>query len=173
MRRKKIIRLFVAVFLMAGFSRSFALELTADRGPSNEKRMERIADNLGLTQEQKDRYGSAAKRIDDDTKAIRSKNKELVDKVSTDLFSSSPSRETINVYLQQVAQNNIQLQFERVDLLLQLQQEISADQKAKLQKTIMAEADSDNGEQPTMSNRRNGSGRMGGFGGMRGFRMGF
>jgi Spy/CpxP family protein refolding chaperone len=106
-------------------------------GPAAEKRLERITQELGLTKEQKEKYLAGAKQIEEEAKAIRSQNREIFGKIEKEMLKDTADRQAIHNYIQQINQNNAKMQIKRMDQMLDLQKELSPEQKAKISDMIM------------------------------------
>ena len=123
----------VLVVLEAG---AMAMGAQPPRGFRPERRFEGIAKELGLTPEQKVRFMKAAKQVEEEAKVINSKNKELFDKIEKELVKEAPDSKVIYGYMQQIGQNNTQIQFKRMDQIIQLRKELAPEQRIKFEKMM-------------------------------------
>jgi Spy/CpxP family protein refolding chaperone len=101
-----------------------------------ERRFEGIAKELGLTPEQKVRFMKAARQVEEEAKVINRKNKELFDKIEKELVKEAPDSKVIYGYMQQIGQNNTQIQFKRMDQIIQLRKELAPEQRTKFEKMM-------------------------------------
>ena len=115
--------------------------------PPHEKMMERMAKDLGLTKEQKAKYTAMAKQLEEESTAMRSKNKEFFDKIGSELAKDSPNRDLLFGYMQQISKNEDQMRLKRMDQMIQLRKELTPEQKAKLEKLMKQGREKHNGEQ--------------------------
>ena len=104
--------------------------------PPHEKMMERMAKDLGLTVEQKEKYSGMAKKLEEESKTMRSRNKEFFDKIGQELAKDSPNRDLLYKYMQQISKNEDQMRLKRMDQMIQLRKELTQEQKAKLEKLM-------------------------------------
>ncbi|MFA4967020.1 MAG: periplasmic heavy metal sensor [Candidatus Margulisiibacteriota bacterium] len=102
------------------------------RGLSAGKMIERIAKEIGLSQEQKEKYLAGAKQVEEEAKAIRAKNKDLFDLIKKELQKDAPDSKSIYGYMQQINQNELQVQFKRMEQIIAMKKELTPEQKAKL-----------------------------------------
>ena len=104
--------------------------------PRPEKMMEKLAADLGLTQQQKDKYTAMAKQLEEGSKVMHSNNKEFFDKIEQELAKDAPDRDVLYKYMQQISKNEDQQRLKRMDLMIQLRKELTPKQKTKLEKII-------------------------------------
>ena len=105
-------------------------------GKGPEKFIERIGKDLELTKQQQDKLLTEAKQGEKEAGQIRSKNKDLFDKIEKELLKDSPDRDLLHNYIQQISQNNAQMEMKRMDQMIDLRKELTPAQKAKLEKIM-------------------------------------
>jgi Spy/CpxP family protein refolding chaperone len=142
-RRCLIVVLLVGVVL-AGFS-SGALAF-GSRAFSAEKMIDRIASDLGLTKQQKDKLLSGAKQVEEEAKDLHSKNREIYGKIEKELIKDAPDRGVLSDFLQQISQNNAQIHLKRMEQIIELRKELTPEQRTKFEKLM--------GERKEMANKR-------------------
>ena len=98
-----------------------------------ERMMEKIASDLGLSKEQKEKYTVMAKQLEEESKTIRAKNKEFFDKIGKELAKDSPDRDLLYNYMQQISKNEDQIRLKRMDQMIALRKELTKEQKKKLE----------------------------------------
>lgn len=137
MMRKNVLTMMLVVAILAGVS-SGALAFGPQRakGLPAEKMIERMAKDIGLTQQQKDKFLAGAKQIEEEAKDIHSRNREIFDKIEKELLKESPDSKAIYGYMQQISQNNTRIQFKRMDQIIQLRKELTPEQRTKLEKIM-------------------------------------
>jgi len=109
-----------------------------ERGPKAEQMIEKMAKDIGLSQEQKEKFLAGAKKIEAAEKENRGKNKELSDKIEKELIKESPDSKIIYGYMQQISQNMTQIQFMRMEQIIQLRKELTPEQKSKMDQLMQA-----------------------------------
>lgn len=107
-----------------------------EKRPMAERMIDRMAKDIGLTQQQKDKFLAGEKQIEEEAQKIHSKNREIFDKIEEELLKESPDSRRIYGYMQQISQNNTQIQFKRMDQMIQLRKELTPEQRTKLEKTM-------------------------------------
>ena len=119
--------------------------------PPHEKMIERITKDLGLTKEQKYKYSNMAKQLEEESKAMRSRNREFFDKIGQELAKDSPNRDLLYKYMQQISKNEDQMRLKRMDQMIRLRKELTPEQKVKLEKLMKPGKEKhlrDNGQGP-------------------------
>lgn len=134
MLKKMSLFLLLGLMLARLTSNALATGPFGDRPRSPEKMLERIAQELGLTQEQKEKYLSGAKKVEADAQSLKAKNKELFAAIEKEMVKDNPDGKAIHNYMRQIGQNRTEIQFKRMEQLLQLRKELSPEQKAKFEK---------------------------------------
>jgi Spy/CpxP family protein refolding chaperone len=128
--------LLMMVFLVMVSSGALAFGSAAIRGRSIEKFIEKVTKELELTQPQKEKALASAKKIEEEAAEVRSKNRELFDKVEKELLKDSPDRKLLSNYMQQISQNNSRIQLKRMEQIIEFRKELTPKQKAKLEKLM-------------------------------------
>ncbi|MBI5699449.1 periplasmic heavy metal sensor [Candidatus Saganbacteria bacterium] len=137
MIRKYFLAILLITVVLSGISLGVPLfGPPRDKDPMAERMIERMAKDIGLTQQQKDKFLSGAKQIEEEAKEIHSKNKELFDKIEKEILKESPDSKAIYGNMQLISRNMTQIQFKRMDQIIQLRKELTPEQKAKLEKII-------------------------------------
>jgi len=137
-RRCLIVVLLVGVVL-AGFS-SGALAF-GSRAFSAGKMIDRIASDLQLTKQQKDKLLSGAKQAEEEAKDLHSKNREIYGKIQKELLKDLPDRKVLSDFLQQISQNNAQIQLKRMERIIELRKELTPEQKTKFENLLRNKKD--------------------------------
>ncbi|MDD5382836.1 MAG: periplasmic heavy metal sensor [Candidatus Margulisbacteria bacterium] len=136
---KKLLVVLLMAVVMAGSSLAAPIfRPSGKREPMAERMIEKMAKEIGLTQQQKDKFLAGAKRIEEEAQQMHSKNKEIFDKIEQELLKESPDSKLIHDCLQQISLNNTQIQFKRMEQIIQLRQDLTPEQKQKFEK-LMAE----------------------------------
>ncbi|MFA6430846.1 MAG: periplasmic heavy metal sensor [Candidatus Margulisiibacteriota bacterium] len=134
---KKILVLACAMIIFSGMAaNAFTFGPRIKSELKHETRIDRLAKELGLTEGQKENYLADAKKIEEETKAIRAKNKEIFVEIEKALLKDNPDTKLIRAKIQEISQNNAQTQFMRIEQLIQLRKELSPEQKIKLEEMI-------------------------------------
>ncbi len=138
MNRKYLLFIVVGIIFIGISSQAFALWPMGDKqaAPKNrrpEKMIERLAKELGLTAQQKDKYVAQEKKIDEERKAVDVTNKEIFNKIEEELLKDNPDRKVIFDHMQQISQNMNQIQLKRMGQIIDLRKELTPDQKIKLE----------------------------------------
>ncbi len=123
----------VLALCLSGGSFAFGKGPGKHPGDPGERMMGRIVSELGLSQEQKDKYLTMAKTLEEEAKAIRAKNKDLFEKMNKELTKDSPNRDQLYSYLQQISKNEDQIRLKRMDQMIALRKDLTKEQKAKLE----------------------------------------
>jgi len=103
------------------------------RRPSPEKMIEKMSKELGLTKEQQDKYLDEAKKIEKEAEESNAKNKEIFDKIEQELLKDSPDKQAIRGYMDQISQNRTGIQFKRMEQMIELKKELTAEQRKKFE----------------------------------------
>ena len=133
---KKLFMTLLIVAVFAGVSADAFGPPPRGRGPSVEKMIERIAKDLGLTPQQKDKYLAEAKQVEAAAKELADKNKALFSAIEKELLKDEPDSKTIYDRMQQISQNRTKIEFKRMEQMLKLRQELTPEQKAKFEKMM-------------------------------------
>ena len=141
MKNSKLMMMFLAGILLVGFSSQvLAFEPSPGapgrRGPSPEKMVEKLAKDIGLTSEQKDKFLEEGKKLEEQAKQIRAKNKDLFDSIEKELQKNAPDSKVIYGYMQQISQNDLQIRFKRMEQIIAMKKELTPEQKARLDKLM-------------------------------------
>lgn len=134
--RNKLTALMISLVLVTALNTaSFALGRGPGRpfGDPGERMMARIVSELGLSRAQKDKYLSMAKALEKEAGTTRSRNRELFDKIGTELAKDSPNRELLFGYMQQISKNEDQIRLKRMDQMIALRKDLTKEQKEKLE----------------------------------------
>lgn len=134
--KKMLMALFIVVITVVTASGAFAAWPGSGRGRMGERMIERMAKDIGLTQQQKDKYMAEARKIEEESKAMRAKNREIFDKIENEIIKDVPDRKVVRDYMKQISQNNEQIQLKRMDHILNMRQELAPEQRAKLEKIM-------------------------------------
>jgi|SRR3989339_499096 len=129
MRKKVMVLLMIAS--LAGGALGFNPPPEGKR-MNPEKMFEKMAKEVGLTGQQKDKFTAAAKQIEQEARIMRKKNRELFGKVEEEIQKDAPDRKLIQGYVQQINQNNAQIQMGRLEQIIQMRKELTPEQKGKL-----------------------------------------
>ena len=111
------------------------------RGHSSEKRIERFAKALGLTQEQKDQYIKESNKMKDEARNLNAKNKELFGIVEKELLKDSPDKGLIANSIEQIGKNRTKIQISRMNQIIELRKNLTPEQKEKLEKMMSSKKD--------------------------------
>ena len=134
---KKILVLVCAMIVFSGMAaNAFTFGPRIRSELKQEARIDRLTKEIGLTEGQKEKYLAEAKQIEEETKAIRAKNKDLFAEIEKELLKDNPDTKLIRSKIQEISQNNAQTQFKRIEQLIQLRKELSPEQKTKLEEMI-------------------------------------
>lgn len=120
--------------LLAGSAGAWELGWRMGRKPTAEKRIEKIVRELGLSQQQKDKYLAGAKKLEEEAKTIRAQNREILGKIEKEVLKEAPDRKAIHDLLGQISRNKAQLQVKRMDQMLDLRSELTPEQKTRFEK---------------------------------------
>jgi Spy/CpxP family protein refolding chaperone len=129
---KKVLIVLLALLCLISTGAVAAMPWGGGRGPA-EKMVERIAKELNLTQQQKDKFVTGAKQVEEEAGKVRIANKEIFTKIEKELAKDSPDSKQINSYLQEMNNNQTKIQFKRMEQLIQLRKELTPEQKIKLE----------------------------------------
>ncbi|MCX5748836.1 MAG: Spy/CpxP family protein refolding chaperone [Candidatus Saganbacteria bacterium] len=116
------------MLLTAGSSHAFP-----HFGPSAEKFVERIAKDLGLTENQKNTLLSGAKQTELEEKDIHSSDKAIFEKIKEELLKDNPDRKTIHECIEQIGQNETKIQIKRMDRMIDMRKMLTPGQRTKLE----------------------------------------
>jgi Spy/CpxP family protein refolding chaperone len=125
----------VVVFLVASGAQA-ALPRFGEKRPEPGKMVERMAKDIGLTKEQKDKFIEGAKKIEEIAKASREKDREIMDKIEAEMVKDSPDTRMIHSYLLQISQNRTEIQFKRLEQMIELRKGLTPEQKTKLEQLM-------------------------------------
>jgi|GEM_PF-3299458 len=116
-------------FALPGFS-------SGGKGPSAEKFVERIAQELGLTLQQKEKLLAEAKLTEEKAAKVRARDKEIFVKIESELSKEDPNKELIHNYIKEIGQNRTSMQIERMDQIIALRKALTPEQRTKLERLI-------------------------------------
>ena len=137
MNKKLLLGASILMFSMVFASQAFAFGPRMDnRHGFNEKRFEKLAKELALTEAQKAKFSNMSKTNEEEAKKLMEKDKELFSQIGQEIKKDAPSREKIRELLEKINQNRTELQFKRFEQLIALKKELTTDQKAKLKKLM-------------------------------------
>ena len=125
----------VVVFLVASGAQA-AMPRFGDRRPEPGKMVERMAKDLGLTKEQKEKFIAEARQIEEGNKQSRQKDREIMNKIEEEMVKESPDTKMIHSYLQEIGRNRTEIQFKRLEQMIKLRKELTPEQREKLQKIM-------------------------------------
>jgi len=134
--KKRLVIMLIFVFLTGMPSLSFGFGSMSGRGRPSEKFIERLAKDIGLTDQQKDKLLAGSKKIEAEEREIRSQNKEIYAQIKKELLKDSPDRKVISDYIQRISQNNAQIQIKRMDQIIDMRKDLTPEQKTKLEKLM-------------------------------------
>ncbi|MDD4178742.1 MAG: periplasmic heavy metal sensor [Candidatus Margulisbacteria bacterium] len=134
---KKVLILFLTVILLAGGALA-AFEPPPKGRPSPEKMINRLAKDLDLSSEQKTKLLARAKVTEEEAEKINEKNRALFAEIEKELLKDSPSSKTIYGLMQQVGRNRTEIEFKRMEQMLELRRELTQEQKTKFEKMMQA-----------------------------------
>lgn len=130
MKKKMIITVVLAALLIgATGAQAFGAFNRGERFA--DKRLEKIAADLNLSQAQRERFTAASARMQAEAKALRQKNRELFSQIKTELLKDAPNLEAIHGPIKQIEQNRALMEISRVDRLIELRQSLTPEQKEK------------------------------------------
>jgi Spy/CpxP family protein refolding chaperone len=124
--------IFLALFLVLAFS-STALAFGQPMGRRDmpEKRIGKLVKELGLTDQQKDNFLAQTKQVEEAAKASFAANKELFGKIQSELQKDSPDSQAIHNHILQINKNRAEIEFKRMEQIIQLRWELTPEQKTK------------------------------------------
>ena len=132
--KRNIAAVITALFiLLAGSS-------MADPGPRGERRfspekmVERISRDIGLTDAQKNDLLARTKQADKETETLLARNRELFGNIDKELAKDSPDTKVVYGYMQQISQNELQMQYKRMEQMIQLRKSLTPEQKIRFEK---------------------------------------
>lgn len=108
------------------------------RPPSPEEMIGRLAKELNLTAEQKDKFLAGAKQSEAAAKEMMGKNRVIFGEIEKELLKEDPDRNVIHKDIQQISQNDAEIQIQRMDQMIELRKQLTAEQKDKLAKIMQA-----------------------------------
>lgn len=148
--RKMLIGVCVVLLSVALATQSLAWWGGGDKAKKiePEKRMERIAEKLDLTEEQKEKFKAlveeqkeekkvkmkAKREKSEERKAEGEKIKDLAKKMKEELRKDAPDRNKIHGYIKQMSEIRTGMQIKRIDSLLELRKSLTPEQKEKFKK---------------------------------------
>jgi len=106
------------------------------RAPSAEEMMKKITKDLGLTPEQEGKILADVKKVEAEAKTLHEQNKERFDSIEKELLKETPHREMILGSIKKINENNTQIQIGRIDQIIRMRQELTPEQRAKLDKIM-------------------------------------
>jgi len=143
MKNKAIITVIIAMILLWGSSSSQAFfggpqdkEGTPDKSARSEKMVERMTKELNLTKEQKEKFTADTKEIEKTAKEIRTKDRELMDKIQKELLKDSPDMKIIRSLMETINQNMTEIQFKRISHLVEFRKTLTPEQREKFKTMI-------------------------------------
>lgn len=104
--------------------------------PGPEKMIEKMAKDLELTDQQKEKFIADANRVEENAKAVRETNKLLFDKVQAEVSSDNPDMKKVASYIQEISKNDSQVHLMRIERIVELRKSLSPEQKAKFDAII-------------------------------------
>ena len=129
---KNLIIVLAIIFLTCICSEGLAfLGRSGGEFPDRDKAIEGISKKLELSKEQEKEFRSRSKEIEKDIVKLRLKNRDLWDKVESELLKDKPDRGAIYKHMQQINQNQFELRFKRMDNLLEFRKKLSPEQQKK------------------------------------------
>ena len=134
---KKVLILSLAVILLAGGALA-AFEPPPKGRPSPEKMINRLAKDLDLSSKQKTKLLARAKATEEEAEKINEKNRVLFAEIEKELLKDDPSSKAIHGFMQQLGQNRTQVEFKRMEQMLELRRELTPEQKIKFEKIMQA-----------------------------------
>jgi Spy/CpxP family protein refolding chaperone len=142
MKNKVIITLIIAVILLWGSSSSQAFfggpdkEGVSDKSARSEKMVDRMTKDLNLNKEQKDKFTADTEEIEKTAKEIRTKDRELMDKIQKELLKDNPDMKVIRSLMETINQNMTDIQFKRISHLVEFRKVLTPEQREKFKAMI-------------------------------------
>ena len=96
-----------------------------------EKMIEKIAKDLGLTDEQKNKFLADANLVEKKAKALRESDKGIFDKVQAELSKDNPDMKKVAGYIQEMGKNDAEVHLMRIEQIVNLRKALTLEQKAK------------------------------------------
>lgn len=134
MNKKKNAWLMIILLVVIAVPCAFA-EVGSRRGMA-EKRLERLIKNIGLSSAQAGVVLERAKRYEEKTREIASKNKAIFGEIEKEMFNDSPDSRKIHNYVLEINKNRAQIQFNRIEQLIELRKDLTPDQKTNFDKLM-------------------------------------
>lgn len=144
MNKKMLLVLLVGAMFIIGSSSAFAFGQQHKPGPvpmqdpgkSPQKRFEKMASELGLSDSQKQKFMEREKQLQAEAQSLRAKNKELFGMIQKEMLKDSPDKGSIHNYMEQISKNRLQIEIKRIDQMIALRKEFTPEQKEKLKKIM-------------------------------------
>ena len=128
----KCLIVLLAVFMVAAVvSKAEAFAGPAPKRPSIDKLADRMAKDLDLTDKQKSNFLDRAKKTKEEPEGLLAKNKGLMEKMQAELGKDNPNRDVIHNYVQEIGKNRTEMQFKRLDDLLEFRKQLTPEQQKK------------------------------------------
>jgi Spy/CpxP family protein refolding chaperone len=125
------------IVILSGQAFGFSSPLDGKR-MNSAKMFEKMAKDIGLTDQQKDKFMAAAKQVEEEAKTAHKKNRELFGKVEEEIQKDAPDRKLIQDYVRQINQNNTQIQLKRLEQIIQMRRKLTPEQKGKMDQLMQA-----------------------------------
>jgi len=134
---KKVIVAIMAMTILATVS--FAeppMRGGQEKGFSPEKMVEKMGKDLAMTAQQKDQMLAGMKKVEEQSKQLRGKDKEMFAKIDSELLKDVPDRNLIVDCIKQVNQNMTQVQIMRMDEMLNMRKMLTPEQRTKMKEAM-------------------------------------
>lgn len=120
----------IIIVLMA--SSAMAFGRPDDRPGRTDKFAEKIAQELSLTKEQKEKFMAGIKNAEAQFKDMHAQNKALMDKVEKEMQNDNPDMRAIKKHIDQINANQAKMQYDRVENLVRFKKELTPSQLEKM-----------------------------------------
>ncbi|MFA5839496.1 MAG: Spy/CpxP family protein refolding chaperone [Candidatus Margulisiibacteriota bacterium] len=131
MMRKYVLVLIMGMLLLVGRAMADP-QVGPPQSHSPEKMIEKMAKDLELTDQQKEKFVADANRVEEKAKSIREKNRQLFDKVQVEVSLDNPDMKKVASYIQEISKNDAQIHLMRIERIVELRKFLSPEQKKKL-----------------------------------------
>lgn len=134
---KRVLTVLLVGIMLAGAALAFPpFDRPANKRPHGNRMIERIAKDLGLTAQQKEKLLVEAKTLENEAEKVKTNNQVLFKQIDQELLKDVPNDKLIYNSIQQISQNNTTIQFKRMEQMIKLRKGLTPEQKKKLEKSL-------------------------------------